>query len=599
MAIGALKRVTILGTEDQKIQVLAELQSLGVMHLIDLTPENTHPPLPDPFKDTRLAVRYLEDCPQSQRPARHLGHFNPQQQVERILKLKADSEALMDERDRLVGQISQLKVWGKFHLPNPEALGGLQFFFYQLNLRQFRQLAKTEYAYKVVRQDSRYRYVVVIHPELPSLPFPALQLPDRSLGQLQERLEDVDDSLENLETRRIGATRFANALRDYLTDALNATELLEATHHTYDEAGLFALQGWCPVHRLSEVMALGEKLGFAIETTTPSPDDSPPTYLENRSGFAAGESLIQIYGMPAYGGWDPSAMVFVSFVLFFGLILADAGYGLVLTAIALFLRPRLLQSGQRQLWLLMVALAASSTIYGLLAGEYFGIEAAKGSWLDHIAIFKPDLDKLSELMAFSIGIGALHVSIANAISVYQKWGRPAVGVHLGWILVVVGGYGAWLFRFLLPEAQLAMVGSWALGVGLVSVFCFTHPGPLTPKGILHWLLGGLHGLTDISKIFGDVLSYLRLFALGLSSTYLAVTFNQLAGDMAKTGEIGMLIAFLILLLGHTMNFVLCLMAGTIHGLRLNFIEFYRWSQDPEAEGHPFKPLKKYLFGNVR
>lgn len=600
MAIAALKRVTLCGTAGQKLDLLAELQSLGLIHLIDLSPSTTPPPPSDLFKDTQLALRYLEDCPQSQRPARHLGNFNPQQQVARILKLKATSEVLLDQRDLLQTQISQLKAWGQFELPEPDLLAGIQFFFYQLNSRQFRQLIQTDYAFKVIRQDSRFRYVVVLASQPPDdLPFPPEQLPDLSLRQLQERLEDVDDSIENLETRRIGATRFIPGLREYLTDALNSSELQDATYRTYDETGLFALQGWCPVHQLPEIFKLAEKLGLAIETRDPSPQDLPPTYLQNRPALSAGESLIQIYGMPAYGTWDPSIIVFISFVLFFGLILADAGYGLVLTIISLLLRKSLIRSGKKQFWLLMIALSASSLIYGVLAGEYFGLDAPKGGFLDQIAIFKPDLAKLSELMAFSIGIGVVHVTIANAISIYQKFGRSAVGVHLGWILVVVGGYGAWLFRFLLPQPALATGCSWALGIGLVAVFCFSHPGSFTPKGILQWLLGGLHGLTEISKVFGDVLSYLRLFALGLSSTYLAITFNQLAGDVAKMGELGLLLGFLILLLGHTMNFVLCLMAGTIHGLRLNFIEFYRWSQDPDAEGYAFKPLRKHFTPETR
>lgn len=595
MAIASLKRLTLVGTVDQKVEILARLQTLGVLHLVDLSSASAPLSL-DPFKDTRQALKYLDDCPQKQRPARHLKHFNATQQVERILKLKADIERLTDERDRLLSQINTLNQWGDFALPKPEQIGGLRFFFYSLTLRQFRQLAASDYAYCLLKRDSRFCYVVVIHSERPALPVSPLQLPQTPLSQLQEQLQDAEDQIENLETRRIGATRFIDALRYSLLDALNASELSHADRMTYNDSGIFALQGWCPDSALERVIALCDEAGLAVEIHPPKPTDNPPIFLDNSPTFAPGESLIQIYGMPGYRSWDPSAMVYVSFVLFFGLIIADAGYGFVLLALALWFRKRLVQSGQTKFWRLWLALALSACIYGTLMGEYFGFEPPATSILEHIAILQPDLEKLDQLMAFSIGVGVVHVAIANLISMYHRWGRSAFWVHLGWLLTSVGAYCAWLFSFLDPQPLVAHVGLGALIGGLVLVFCFSHPSSLSAKGISQWFLGGLHGLTEVSKLFGDVLSYLRLFALGLSSTYLALTFNQLANDAASLGELGILLAFLIFLFGHIMNFVLCIMAGTIHGLRLNFIEFYRWSQDANEEGQPFKAFRKYLPG---
>ncbi|WP_017296866.1 V-type ATP synthase subunit I [Nodosilinea nodulosa] len=595
MTIAKLKRLTVVGTLAEKSAVLTQLQALGVLHLIDLKTEAA-PLIGDPFKDTRLALKYLEDCPQKQRPARHLKHFNPQQQVERVLKLKADIERLIDERDRISTQIDALKPWGNFRLPEEDSLDGLRFYFYQLTLKQFRQLAAMDCVYQLIKRDHRFYYVAVLHSDLPDWPIQPLKLPTVPLADLQEQLQDAEDGIENLETRRIGATRFIQALRDYLLDAQNASELGQANAMTHDEAGIFALQGWCPVDQTEVVAQLGDRLGLALEIQDPAPDDNPPVFLENSSTFAPGESLIQIYGMPGYRTWDPSAMVFVSFVLFFGLIIADAGYGVILLVLALLFRGRLVRSGKKQFWQLWLALSLSACIYGMLMGEYFGFEPPATSLLEKIAILQPNLEKLNELMAFSIGIGVVHVAIANLISMVHRWPGHAFYVHLGWLLVVVGGYAAWIFGFLAPAPLLSHLGIWGLGAGLVLVFCFSHPGPLNAKGLSQWFFGGLHGLTEASKIFGDVLSYLRLFALGLSSTYLALTFNQLSQDAASFGELGILLSFVILLFGHLMNFVLCIMAGTIHGLRLNFIEFYRWSQDANEEGQLFKPFQKYLPG---
>lgn len=341
MAISILKRVTLIGLSDQKSGVLAALQDLGILHLIDLTPISSPTALADPFRDTRLALQYLEDCPQKQRPARHLSRFNPLQQVERILKLKTDITTLKDERERLIHQLDELSVWGDFHVPSPTELGGLELFFYSLNYRQYQLLMKSDYAFIRIKTAANLYYVVVIHESSPDLPFIPISLPKDSLEKIKERLEDIEDDLENLETRRIGATRFIQALRNHLIGALNATELEEANHKTYEEGSLFALQGWCPEDRMIDISALAQQLTIGLVIQDPQIEDKPPTCFKNPESLAPGETLVQIYGTPSYRSWDPSPLVYVSFVLFFGMIMADAGYGLILSIICLFLHNKL------------------------------------------------------------------------------------------------------------------------------------------------------------------------------------------------------------------------------------------------------------------
>jgi len=196
------------------------------------------------------------------------------------------------------------------------------------------------------------------------------------------------------------------------------------------------------------------------------------------------------------------------------------------------------------------------------------------------------------MMAVSIFVGCLHILLANTISLYNHRNSQKAIANFGWIVIIISGFSAWLTRFFFAQPTLSDFLLDILAAGVVLVFLFTHPAPLTRQGLFDRLKGGLHGVYHITKVFGDILSYLRLFALGLAGSYLAITFNQLAHDAAKLGEFGFLLSFFIIVCGHGVNFALAVMGGVIHGLRLNFIEFYDWSV--EGEGFKFLPFQKAI-----
>ena len=152
---------------------------------------------------------------------------------------------------------------------------------------------------------------------------------------------------------------------------------------------------------------------------------------------------------------------------------------------------------------------------------------------------------------------------------------------------MIGGFTLWLA---VNSTQILAYAFLILGACLV-VFFSGEQAIKKPMDLFWQLLDGVKSITAITKIFGDILSYMRLFALGLASASLALTFNQLAEQVySSVSGLGLLLSLLILILGHTLNLMLCLMSGVVHGLRLNFIEFYNWSVSDE--GYPFKPFSK-------
>jgi len=196
-----------------------------------------------------------------------------------------------------------------------------------------------------------------------------------------------------------------------------------------------------------------------------------------------------------------------------------------------------------------------------------------------------------DMMALSIAVGVLHIVLGNAAAVSRQWPAPHAFAGLGWILVAVGGMVAW--RAHLAQATLVFDAALgALGLGLVAVLLFRSERPIRrPLDVLLRLAEGLLGVTQVTQIFGDVLSYLRLFALGLASASLAITFNDLAGQVIdNVAGVGLFLGILVALIGHALNFALALLGGVVHGLRLNFIEFYNWGLTDE--GYPYRPLAR-------
>jgi V/A-type H+-transporting ATPase subunit I len=277
--------------------------------------------------------------------------------------------------------------------------------------------------------------------------------------------------------------------------------------------------------------------------------------------------------------------VFYGFAAFFAMIVADAGYALVLAGIVLACWRTMGGSGASRRWrFLLSVLAAATVAYGVLAGSYFGVSPPPDSLLGRLHVL--DLGNFTVMMALSIIVGALHLAYACVRDGRRYCDRLQGLASFGWAGVILGGLAVW--GGMQMESPTLRQAGWGLfGLALVLVIGFSGYGQ---KPLMR-IVSGASALAGLSGAFGDVLSYLRLFALGLASASLAVAFNEMAGNVrAAVPGIGFLFALLILLLGHSLNFLLSLSSGFIHGLRLNVIEFFKWGV--KDEGTPFRPFQR-------
>jgi V/A-type H+/Na+-transporting ATPase subunit I len=615
MAIVKLRKVTVYGLLRQRDEVLDRLQTLGCLHLIDLqkngelkTPEHPHRNV------VHEALKYL-DASSVQNPnhyTRYPSGCDCLQVAHQALENKRHRQELNDERDHLRQSIRVLEPWGDFQWPSPEQLGGLQLWFYPVRHHDVAQLQRSELVWKAVAEDHQFVYVVVVGAEEPvGVPGHRVDLDQRPLSQLKARLEAVDEELESLHWQQVALTRWTRLLSRDLDVAEDEVARMEALHRLMGDEHIFALQGWAPVISLDAIQDFARQHQLALMVERPAAEDEPPTLMKNPRVIAGAEGAVRFYMTPAYRAWDPTWVMFFSFSFFFAMIMSDAAYGLVLGAIVFLLWRKLSGSeDMRRFRNLLLAIVTATILYGVVAGSYFGMTLPGLDRLQWRINGEPLVKDRDAMMLISITIGVLHLTLANLITAWRNWGRSQALSSLGWAFVFLGGLifglawpdpspvAEWVAQQLnqssaAVQAGMANAGLGAIIGGLVAVLLFSSTRPLFTTRISDWvwrILDGLQGLTNVTRAFGDTLSYLRLFALGLASTQLAVTFNDLARGALEVPGLGILLAILILLVGHGINLVLGVMGGVVHGLRLNCIEFFNWSLTDE--GYPFRAFCK-------
>ncbi len=595
MAIVQLDRLTVYGTSCQKAAALEGLQSLGCLHLISLRESNAGTP-ELVSKDSREALRYLQACPTRRQIKSPHGRYQRQHLVNEVLAIKSESEGLVAERDGLEKAIAELRPWGDFRLPPTSESDPHQFWFHVIPLNHFHEL-DSNLSWFLAGKDNRFGYVVVLASEPPeSLALYAVELDPRSLSQLQSRSAWVHEKLEELHWQRVGLTRWRRMLKMDLDAADDKAAQLAAAEGALDDDTVFAVQGWVPRMAMDGVKQFAQQNRIAITIEPARATDAAPTLLRNPDRVAGAEGCVTFYITPGYHAWDPTSIVYYSFSLFFAMIVADAGYGLAMAVVLGVLWRRLSQNrSQRRMRNLLVGVVTATILYGVLVGSFFGLEPTPGSILDSLRVRidgQPMMKQQSAMMMIAVAIGVGHLVLANTISAWQRRASSRALGHLGWALMILG---AFLFGVgSLSDAEIpALVGKVLVGIGALGVLGFSSDRVVEKPGVRSSalrLMDGALQFTSLSKAFGDVLSYLRLFALGLASAQLAVTFNGLAGDVSQSGGIGLLMALVILIVGHSINFVLGLLSGVVHGLRLNCIEFFNWSLT--EEGYTFQPFRK-------
>lgn len=580
-----MRKMTFIGLNAEKEKFMKRLQEAGVTHLI-LPPEGAEPhELAKELQKVGEVKKFL---------ARRAPKERPEASGDAVA-ICARREDLAQQENRLGVELAQLRKergllapWGDFSIADLDLLRaqGLVVQFYRASARLLAGLPLGEvFHLKAGDGPGETPFVTITREPLQlgllpdKMPERGLAEVDRLIGEKEAQQQAIQAEYNELAQRLAVLERAEAELTDeveYRRALLNAAVELEDR--------LFVLKCWSAATEEDLVKSLGADLTFFHYAEEPEDGDRVPVLLANKPSFAPGEDLVQIYSHPNYNDFDPSGIVFYSFAFFYGMIIGDFGYGVVLTLLTVWLHKKVKDPSPlaKRMIFLSYLLGGSTMFFGLITASYFGISLDPGNPLTKIMLMDfSTKEGQSHAMLVSIIIGMVHISIALLIKLKRNRDLPS----LGWLLVTWAGF--FVLQNYMKGVPIDAAPKWIMIAGFAVVVLFTSDH----KNFIIRILAGLNGALGAIQLFADVLSYMRLFALGLATMYMCQTFNMLGGmTNDAVPYIGFIFAALVLVCGHAINIVLGIMGGVVHGLRLNFLEWYRWCF--EGDGLPFKPFRQ-------
>ena len=627
-----VKKYLFIGLEGDKNAFFKAAQAEGIIHFID--PKSiAQRELPQDVQQLMAAIKILRGLP-VQEQEENFHELNADEIVNSVLALHEKNEALLEESRVLTLEMARIEPFGDFSLENIAAIEKegrckIQFFCARPTLFQDEPIPDGlifigfghNLAYYLAINDQPTTYEKMIEMKF-----------EHPLGDLKHRYRVVQRSHHDVDHDLKGYAKYNKFLHHALIQKLNLYHLFHAQTYVESTLGgsLFVVEGWVPVNKVDLLDEIVGQKGVSFEEIAIEATDTVPTYLENKGLARLGEDLVSVYDTPSATDKDPSVWVLMCFTLFFAFIIGDAGYGLVYLALALFLRYKFpnLKGLKKRVLNLFTFLCVGCVIWGTLMTSFFGMQIGLDNPLRKLSLvqwlaekkaayhlkhqdevhqqllkkyptlkgiqdphqfvsFTPDkheelviLNQLTSTIMFELAlfIGVLHLILSLLRYSLRQW------QNIGWVAFLVGAYLYFPF-YLHTPSFLNFVGGIDLVKGGEIGFEVMMIGMA-----LAWVLSIIrHGWTGIFEImtliqvFADTLSYLRLYALGLAGAIVASTINEIASGMP------LLLAVLLVMASHFVNIALSTMSGIIHGLRLNYLEWYHYSF--EGGGRKFQPLR--------
>ena len=585
--ITQMKKYTFLVFHREYETFLEQLREVGVVHV------------------TEKATGMAEDA--------HLQELLAKADNARKLIAQGAPDQLLQEKAALESRIAatqkevnKMAIWGDF---SAERIAQLKEAGY--TLRYFtcpKKLFQEEWGIVVAEQGATVYFVYV--EGLGVQEFSSLgeicqeqYLNEKSAADLQKDVEGLNGLLVAQNARiELWAKENIPALENELNELQQQIDWKRVTLNTASEAdgSLKVLEGFCPIDQVAALDAMLQKQEVYYQVEDPTAEDNTPIKLHNNKFTQLFECLTGMYGWPNYGEFDPTPILAPFFLLFFAMCMGDCGYGILLIIIGLLITKKKLNIAMFEgLGPIITVLGVGTTVVGFFLGTFMGIDLYQAEWVPQAlksVMIKGEVMGYDIQMVLAICIGVFHICLAmvvKAICYTKQFGFKENIATWGWLLLIVGGLiVAILGLTVLPEN----VFKWALiAVGAVSalaIYIFNTPGrnPLINIGAGLWDTYNM-----ATGILGDVLSYIRLYALGLAGSMLGAAFNNL-GLMVMGGSVEgatwqWLPFVLILVLGHVLNLAMSALGAFVHPLRLSFVEYFK-NAGYEGKGTLYQPFKK-------
>ncbi|MDR1331186.1 MAG: V-type ATP synthase subunit I [Tannerella sp.] len=495
--------------------------------------------------------------------------------------------------------LAAISLWGEFEYGNITRLqtAGYDVAFFTCPSSRYDTAWEDTHCAFVINEVQSVTYFITIAPcgTPAEIDAERAKLPDSSPARLREQLRLAQERTDALSGELAAmAVNDCRTLEAYDTLLSNDFAWKNVHLQTVREAGdrLMLLEGWIPAAQEKEMEQAMDSNGYFCRKLKVTPEDDVPIQFRNNRFARLFELISRLYMLPKYSELDLTPFFAPFFMIFFGLCLGDSGYGLLLLLVAsgvkLFMN-RKLSPQMRPVLSLVQILGASTLVCGLLTGAFFG--ASIYDW--GIPAFDALKEKVAldnnQMFMLALILGVVQILFGmclNATNRIIRFGFAHGLSTIGWIVLLLSMGVSFLLPSVLP--MFGTVHTIVIAVSGVLIFLLNSPGknPLLNIGLGLWDTYNM-----ATGLLGDVLSYVRLFALGLSGGILASVFNSLAVGMSPDiVVVGPLITVLIFVIGHAVNIFMNVLGAFVHPMRLTFVEFFK-NSGYEGGGSAYNPFK--------
>ena len=587
--ITQMKKYTFLVFHREYEAFLEQLREVGVVHI------------------TEKAAGMADDA--------HLQELLAKAEQTRKVIAQGAPDQMLTEKANLEQRIAatqkeaaRMAIWGDFSAERLEQLKAAGY-----TLRYFscaKKLFQEEWGIVVAEDGATVYFVQVAKACEVAAELETCQeqhLNTKSANDLQKDVEGLNGLLVAQNARiELWAKENIPALEEELKDLQHKIDWKRVTLNTETECdgALKLLEGFCPIDQVPALQEVLTKQDVYYQEEDPTAEDNTPIKLRNNKFTQLFESLTGMYGWPNYGEFDPTPILAPFFLLFFAICMGDCGYGILLMIIGMLIAKKKLNIAMFEgLGPIITVLGVGTTVVGFFLGTFMGIDLYAAEWVPQAlkdVMIKGNLELAGSSydvqMVLALCIGVFHICLAmvvKAICYTKQTGFKENIATWGWTLLIVGGLIVAILGMTVLPAE---VFKWTLiAVAVVSalgIYIFNTPGrnPLINIGAGLWETYNM-----ATGILGDVLSYIRLYALGLAGGMLGAAFNNLGlmvmGGTTEGATWQWLPFVLILVLGHVLNLAMSALGAFVHPLRLSFVEYFK-NAGYEGKGTLYQPFKK-------
>jgi len=600
--IAPMKKYSFLVFHREYEDFLLKLRELGMVHIVEREGSVTDE-VSRQLQEAGQLNRLIRSLESRGLPSASEGmDANPEELYAEINEILHQQSVLNQQLVQIRKETAEVMPWGDFSEDLIKRLhdAGVKIRLFMASQRTWMPELYADYDIFEINSIAGIVYFALVDTgnPLPAMDAEEVKIPKHSLSGLEHRRQEAAAALASYEARLDDiAASGTDILKAYRNRLLQDAELEKAINNALPEAGdkLQILEGWIPAENTDVINHFLDKEDVFYLIESPVPGDSVPILLKNKGFASKFEVLGELYSLPSYKELDLTPFFAPFYTIFFGFCLGDAGYGLLMILATLFAK-RKVADAMKPIVTLVTYLGIATLVFGFISGTFFGInlyESGLPGYRNLQAMFVANDTNINDvLFALSLILGGIQIvfgMVLKAVNENIQFGfKYALGT-IGWIILLVGLATVYGFSSLagVPMAELKPWLYAVLATGGVLVLFLNSPG----KSIfMNFGLGLWNSYNMITGVLGDLLSYIRLFALGISSAILGFVFNSLALSVG-TSIIGIFFMVIILVIGHSINLFMAGLGSFVHPMRLTFVEFYK-NSGFEGGGRKYQPFRK-------